>query len=452
MTETLPEGAVVAGRLRVVRTLGEGGMGAVYEVEHLITKHRRALKLLHAEVAGMPGVVERFLREASAAGRVGNPHVVETFDAGTTEHGEPYIVMELLKGCSLAERLVERGVLELAEVVELLDQASEGVQAAHDAGIIHRDLKPENLFVVEGERPFVKIVDFGISKFDPARTGTSSQTADGSMMGTPYYMPPEQVRGAKDVGAAADVYALGVVAYECLVGRRPFDATSLPELVILIHEGKYTRPSELRPELPAELDAVIARALAKEPPARFATPRAFGAALRRAAVGAAKTNWDPSSIPPAASRSAAPLALDTAPALSHTAPGAGASAAPVRGRKRVRPWMLAAGALAVVVALGSFLFGGAPSSNTPQAESAEAAAAQPPEAQVNAAPRPEVSPAVDASPPAVATASAETPAPSARMLPSGAPSAGASARTRAPAASASASRARERGLAEENPF
>ena len=113
MTETLPEGAVVAGRLRVVRTLGAGGMGAVYEVEHLITKHRRALKLLHAEVAGMPGVVERFLREASAAGRVGNPHVVETFDAGTTEQGEPYIVMELLKGRSLADRLVERGFFDV---------------------------------------------------------------------------------------------------------------------------------------------------------------------------------------------------------------------------------------------------------------------------------------------------------------------------------------------------
>ena len=450
MNETLPEGAVVAGRLRVVRTLGAGGMGAVYEVEHLITKHRRALKLLHAEVAGMPGVVERFLREASAAGRVGNPHVVETFDAGTTEQGEPYIVMELLKGRSLADRLVERGFFDVAEVVELLEQASEGVQAAHDAGIIHRDLKPENLFVVEGERPFVKIVDFGISKFDPARTGTSSQTADGSMMGTPYYMPPEQVRGAKDVGAAADVYALGIVAYECLVGRRPFDAKSLPELVVLIYEGKYARPTELRPELPAEIDAVIARALAKEPSERFESPRAFGAALRRAAVGAAKTNWDPSSIPPAASRSAAPLALDTAPALSHTTPGAGASGAPATGRSGAKPWLITVGAVVVVGAVGVFLFGGTSSSDAPRAESTEPAAAPPSSTETNGAPRPEVAPALEPAPAVSATASAEGSAASAYPAPSSAPSA--NPKLRAPAASASASRARERGLAEENPF
>jgi serine/threonine protein kinase len=447
MDESLPEGAVVAGRLRVVRTLGVGGMGAVYEVEHLITKHRRALKLLHADVARMPGVVERFLREASAAGRVGNPHVVETFDAGTTEHGEPYIVMELLKGRSLADRLVERGVLELAEVVELLDQASEGVQAAHDAGIVHRDLKPENLFVVEGERPFVKIVDFGISKFDPARTGTSSQTADGSMMGTPYYMPPEQVRGAKDAGAAADVYALGIVAYECLTGRRPFEATTLPELVILIYEGKYARPTELRPELPAEIDGVIARALAKEPSERFSTPRAFGAALRRAGVGAAKTSWDPSSIPPAASRAAASIGLGTAPALSHTTPGRATSASP-ESEKQKKTWVVAGVALALVLVLGALLFRNASSSESPAAEPGESAATPARQSESTAA-RPEVSPALDSPTPVVA-ASAEAPASSARSGASATTSA--SAKIRAPAASASASRARERGLAEENPF
>ena len=136
----LPVGTVVAQRLKVIRVLGEGGMGAVYEVEHLLTKHRRALKLLHPNLTSMPGVVERFLREASAAGRIGNPHIVETFDAGTTDEGAPYLVMELLDGYSLATHLERRGPLDPAEAVEIFRQVCDGVQAAHDSGIVHRDL------------------------------------------------------------------------------------------------------------------------------------------------------------------------------------------------------------------------------------------------------------------------------------------------------------------------
>jgi len=215
-------GAVVAGKLRIIRTVGAGGMGKVYEVEHELTRHRRALKVLHPSAS--PNVVERFVREATAAARIGNPHVAETFDAGTLETGEPYLLMELLEGETLEERLRRAGPIPSGELAALIQQACVGIQAAHDAGIVHRDLKPENLFVTSREgQPFVKILDFGISKFDEGRTGAPGITRDGVMLGTPYYMSPEQVLGAA-TDARTDVYALGVILYESACGHRPFEA------------------------------------------------------------------------------------------------------------------------------------------------------------------------------------------------------------------------------------
>lgn len=272
-------GSVLGGKFEVIRRIGAGGMGSVYEVEHTLTKHRRALKLLSDEMAALPAIVTRFLREASAAGRIGNPHVVETFDAGVLEGGEPYIVMELLEGQTLAEYIGARGALGVAETCEILIQACEGIDAAHAAGIIHRDLKPENLFLVGGEKPFVKILDFGISKFDPERTGASGMTVDGATMGTPYYMPPEQARGEKNLDAQADVYALGVVLYECLCGAKPFVAETLPHLAILIAEGRYEPASLRRPGLETQCDAVIARAMVADRKSRYGTVGELKAAL-----------------------------------------------------------------------------------------------------------------------------------------------------------------------------
>ncbi|HEY8945840.1 MAG TPA: serine/threonine-protein kinase, partial [Polyangiaceae bacterium] len=277
--DRFPTGTVLAGKLRVVQRLGFGGMGAVYEVEHELTRHRRALKLLHAEMRAVPGVVERFLREASAAGRIGNPHIVETFDAGYLESGEPYIVMELLEGETLASLLETQGVLSIERSCAILEQVADGVAAAHAAGIVHRDLKPENIFLTGSERAFVKLLDFGVSKFDSAATGVQNLTMEGSPIGTPYYMSPEQVRGEKSVDARADIYALGVVLYECLTGKKPFVAETLPHLAVLIHEGRFQPPTELRPGLPASIDAVVARAMASDPGQRYANVREFAAQL-----------------------------------------------------------------------------------------------------------------------------------------------------------------------------
>jgi serine/threonine-protein kinase len=276
----LPEGTIIAGKLRVVRMLGMGGMGAVYEVEHEFTKHRRALKMLHAEMLEHPIVVARFVREASAAGHIGNPHIVETFDAGKLDGGEPYLVMEMLKGETLGDRLEKVRRLALPELVDVIRQACDGVQAAHDAGIVHRDLKPENLFLVDRDgRSFVKLLDFGVSKFDSTLTGADGTTKEGSALGTPYYMSPEQVDGDKDLDARTDVYALGVILYQCASGKRPFKADALPKLAVLIHEGKPAPLSERRPELPIGFVEVVHKAMARDRNQRFQTARELGLAL-----------------------------------------------------------------------------------------------------------------------------------------------------------------------------
>jgi serine/threonine protein kinase len=279
-SSALEPGIIIAGKLRVVRLLGAGGMGAVYEVEHQITKHRRALKLMHRGMALLvPDAITRFLREASAAGRIGNPHIVETFDAGELPSGEPYIVMEMLQGRSLAELIQQGGPLDAALTADIMQQACDGVQAAHDAGIVHRDLKPENLFLVDGPLPSLKILDFGVSKFDPEVTGDARVTAEGATLGTPAYMAPEQLGGDGEIDARTDVYALGVVLYECLTGAIPYSASSLPELAMRIYEGHYTPLRGLRPDVQPEFESIVARAMARDKNQRFATARELGVAL-----------------------------------------------------------------------------------------------------------------------------------------------------------------------------
>jgi serine/threonine-protein kinase len=463
MTEsTLPEGTIVAQRLQVVRVLGEGGMGAVYEVEHLLTKHRRALKLLHPELASEADVVERFLREASAAGRIGNAHIVETFDAGTTEEGAPYLVMEMLEGYSLSSYLMRRGRLEPAEAVEIFRQVCDGIQAAHDSGIVHRDLKPENIFLLRNPRHFVKILDFGISKFDPALTGTTASTLEGSVLGTPYYMSPEQVRGAKDVDGSADVYALGVVLYECLAGKRPFEAETLPHLAVLIAEGNYAPVSHARPGIPVELDEVIARALSANRTARYPSASAFAEALDSVVQRNSFANLTQlqgiSSMPP--SMSAAPdAATVVVPSFVPARPAHAGTPAPVERGTAIEPQRRLSGtAIALGVAL---LLAGAALAFWKLSPPPVTGGDTPPE---GAAPHAAVPPALtgqaaDKPAPPLVTASLEPlpVTPSAASTVSPAPGisktrAGGTAAASAVPAPVSSRRSATHGLSEENPF
>lgn len=256
-------GQVLSRRFRIRRVMGVGGMAAVYEAEDLASGRPGALKLLKPRYVQSSEAVERLIREASAAGRIASPHIVETIDAGRLDTGRPFVFMELLYGESLDRTLVQRGRLPLDEALALATQAASGLAAAHAAGVLHRDIKPANLFLVQGARRFLKILDFGVSKL--LTTNLATLTREGHPLGTFSYMPPEQMMGAKHVDARADVFSLGVVLYECVLGVRPFAANGLVRLTLQMTKNEYTRPTELLPELPPSFDALIARALRPDP-------------------------------------------------------------------------------------------------------------------------------------------------------------------------------------------
>ena len=448
----LAPGTVLAGKFRVVSRLGEGGMGAVYEIEHELTKHRRALKLLHKSMAAMPSVVERFLREASAAGRVGNPHIVETFDAGVLDTGEPYLVMEILRGQPLSSRIAA-GKMPLLEVVDLIGQAAAGVHAAHNAGIVHRDLKPDNLFITEGAdgRPFVKLLDFGISKFDPQKTGGLQLTQEGAALGTPYYMPPEQIRGEGSLDARADVYALGVILYECLAGVRPFEAETLAHLAILIHTGQPRPIGELRADLPPGFAALVHGAMATDRGQRIQTAGELRSMLEHYGPIGFRSQIRTGPLPPPS--------IVPARALSTSAAGVSLRPAALAPSKAPKPTLLIASVLGLgaAAALGGGLWW--LNSHAEATEIATAVPSQPPNPGVPLPPPVVVhEPAV----PASAPPAAPQPDVSATLANSAQPSPAGVSAARAPQSGLGSAaprvapprpgRADERGLAKDNPF
>ncbi|KIG13425.1 serine/threonine protein kinase [Enhygromyxa salina] len=272
------QGRVLDNRFRFITMLGEGGMSTVWMAENFRVRKRVAIKLMHPEFARNPRTLHRFQNEATAAGRIGNPHICDILDLGESPLG-PYIVMEALSGQSFGELLETQPRIDPPLAVLIICEALKGLIAAHAVGIIHRDLKPENMFLHEPEpgRMLVKLMDFGISKFTEDPGG--GRTGANVVMGTPEYMSPEQAAGAANVDARTDIWAMGVMLYRALTGTEPFKGNTMAALLLSLSMEEHTPIKNYLPQLPSGLIAVVDRCLAKEPQNRYATAQELYNAL-----------------------------------------------------------------------------------------------------------------------------------------------------------------------------
>jgi serine/threonine-protein kinase len=292
-------GSLVGGRYRLGRSLGQGGMGEVYEAVQENLGKRVAVKLLHAQLAHNAGLLARFKREAEAAARLGHANIVEVFDFGVDADGTPFLVMELLAGESLGRTLASQGRLSQARVAFIAAQVLAALAAAHASGFVHRDLKPDNIFLtsVSGVNDIVKLLDFGIAKLTDESTD-AKLTNTGAVLGTPQYMSPEQARG-RSIDARSDLYAMGVVMYEALTGRVPFTAENYNAILFAILEDDPTPLASMRPDLEPAFVEIVQRAMARKPESRFSDAAAMRTALLPFATVSVGTSAIRSEPPPA---------------------------------------------------------------------------------------------------------------------------------------------------------
>ncbi len=280
---------VLVGRYRLDERLGAGGMGSIWRAHHLVLAAPVAVKLIDREAIPDDETLGRFMREAQSAATLRSPHVVQILDYGVDDT-LPFIVMELLDGENLAERLRRLGRLPSADTARIITHIGRAMGRAHEAGIVHRDLKPENVFLIRNEdEEIAKVLDFGVAKVSTAALGgeLGARTRTGSILGTPYYMSPEQAQGNKAVDHRSDLWSLGVIAFECLTGRRPFYSDGLGDLVLQICIRDIPIPSEAG-SVPLGFDAWFARAVARDPEARFQSARELTDALREVLGGEAR--------------------------------------------------------------------------------------------------------------------------------------------------------------------
>jgi serine/threonine-protein kinase len=314
-----PVSGLVAGKYEVLHLIGRGGMGSVWEGRHTSLGTRVAIKFIDPEYADSKEAQTRFVTEARAAATLHSKHAIQIFDHGVTGDGRPYMVMELLTGEPLDKRIDRLGSISLQETARILGQVCRALQRAHAAGIIHRDLKPENIFLVhtpDEDEEVAKVLDFGIAKIKaaPGEKGLTTSTKTGAVLGTPYYMAPEQARGLRTIDTRADLWSLGVIAYKCVTGVLPFEGESVGDLLVKICTSAPPVPSKTVPGLPAAFDGWFARALEREPDRRFqsaaelaeALALAAGVSLRRPALSSG-SGRDADRAPP----SVTPPAVDT---------------------------------------------------------------------------------------------------------------------------------------------
>jgi serine/threonine-protein kinase len=408
-------GAVVGGKYRIVRLLAQGGMGVVYEAQHTVVRRRFAIKFLRRELAERRDILNRFQREAEAAGALENENVTAAIDFGISDDGAPYIVMEYLVGENLADLIAREGRLPVTRATDLMAQACRGVAAAHVAGIVHRDLKPHNLFVSRRDdgTDLLKVLDFGVAKLQ-AIDEAGAATRTGTVLGTAAYMSPEQARGERLVDHRADVYGLGAILYELLSGKRPHPGDSQNAILHHIATQPAVPLDSVQPELPAALVAIVARTLASDPGARPASTEAM---MQGLAPFARREVWP--ARPEERKQSNAGLmstpAADRA-GLQAATNGAASTAArrtPAPSPRR-RPWIIATGALAVAV-IGVIIAvrgASAPTAKPAQPEPPPPAAVVVPTTPPPDVPRPPPTPAVAAArEPTKAAAVVETPHP-----------------------------------------
>ena len=272
-------GTILGGKFVIEGVLGRGGMGVVYAARHRELDQRVAIKCLLPHALAQPEIVERFAREARAAAKIHGEHVARVIDVGRFDDGTPFMVMEYLHGRDLAEELAQKGRLAIEDAVRYLLETCEALAQAHVTRIVHRDLKPSNLFLAEtpGRRPIVKVLDFGISKIIDGASDAITKTA--SVMGTPYYMSPEQLLSSKSVDERSDIWALGIILYELLDGQPPFTGETAPEVIAKIVQNTPSSLRATRPDVPPALEALISRCLQSKPAQRFANVAQLASAL-----------------------------------------------------------------------------------------------------------------------------------------------------------------------------
>jgi len=269
------------GNYTITAKLGEGGMGVVYLAEHPVIGRKVAMKAIHPELSRNPEVVSRFVTEAKAVNQIGNEHIVDIHDFGTTPDGDFYFIMEFLQGEALSDRIKREAPLDPARALDIAAQVADALAASHAHGIIHRDLKPENIFLIRkgNTNDFVKVLDFGLAKLTLGDDKVSHKTRTGSVMGTPYYMSPEQCEGRPNIDQRADVYSLGVILFEMMTRQVPFGGEGYGEIIVKHITAAVPSPRAINPRLSAAHEAILMRALAKNRDERFRGMEDFRVAM-----------------------------------------------------------------------------------------------------------------------------------------------------------------------------
>jgi serine/threonine-protein kinase len=329
-TPTVVEvGQIISSKYKLLRLLGDGGMGSVYEAEHLRLGTHVAIKVLHSDLARRSGLIERFLQEARVSAQIRSPHVVHVTDVEATPDGIAYLVMDLLHGEPLSTVEKRERTLPVGTACEYALQILQALEAAHSLGVIHRDLKPDNVFVTfEGGKPVIKLIDFGIAKLKRAEGATAKNlTVAGTLMGTPEYMAPEQAYSAADIDVRADIYSVGVMLYEMLSGQTPAQGEDPRVVVLKVERGEVVPLVHLAPSVPPEVAGLVHRAMAPRPEMRFSS----AAEMRLALVAVMSGKRPPTAQLGAASLAPAPPpaqfgAASLAPSPPFVAPPAPAPA------------------------------------------------------------------------------------------------------------------------------